>query len=529
MGWSEEILPVPPLSRGVSSPLGNKPLRFIVSPLVVGSLAFSGIFGLTSTALADPHAIFYTAIGQQQLFFNVLAALDQADYVETQYDRQNLRDSRAATGLLRPFTQDQQTIVEQTRVGPEDISPSEPGVSALLSRLITLEGYDLYTDYLVRTLGADFQRRNAATELAEALCDFALGWEKCEPLDLEPESLDPERFEELVKKRLRAIVVRPQQYWAEAYTRGALAALASGTDQSIRDDIKSAPDKNKLPYAYSPDIHQWRNLIGGRPDKYAHEKLLDQMLTATARSFVPGLFDYPYQDFTVDATGDWQVSPYPDGEPADMRRIASALENADDAALEMKTIALAATERVAEQLEMTQAEGARADGELEWEPGAGNSEIGELTSLVEVPAAVREGELHDLTNILAQVDTSQEFSALRGVDEPGGTELVERGTVRGVQTTATAPSTGDSQGEVAGVLDLFRLITNYYFDVSRSRTAPDANIVAGHLEERATHVLDAITNLEFSKNRGKTSPTCGGACGFFNFFSGLIGLSGGGG
>jgi len=33
-------------------------------------------------ALADPHAMFYTDRGQEQVFYNVLAALNQADYVE---------------------------------------------------------------------------------------------------------------------------------------------------------------------------------------------------------------------------------------------------------------------------------------------------------------------------------------------------------------------------------------------------------------------------------------------------------------
>jgi len=37
---------------------------------------------LTHPALADPHAMFYTDKGQQQVFYNILAALNQADYVE---------------------------------------------------------------------------------------------------------------------------------------------------------------------------------------------------------------------------------------------------------------------------------------------------------------------------------------------------------------------------------------------------------------------------------------------------------------
>ena len=55
--------------------------RFL--PPVTAAAVLVILFGLnTQTAFADPHAVFYTVSGQQQLFFNMLAALDQADYVE---------------------------------------------------------------------------------------------------------------------------------------------------------------------------------------------------------------------------------------------------------------------------------------------------------------------------------------------------------------------------------------------------------------------------------------------------------------
>ncbi len=48
---------------------------------IVGVVAATG-FMLTRSAFADPHAMFYTNRGQEQVFYNVLAALNQADYVE---------------------------------------------------------------------------------------------------------------------------------------------------------------------------------------------------------------------------------------------------------------------------------------------------------------------------------------------------------------------------------------------------------------------------------------------------------------
>ncbi len=45
-------------------------------------LTGSGLLAIVHPAYADPHAVFYTDRGQEQLFYNVLAALNQADYVE---------------------------------------------------------------------------------------------------------------------------------------------------------------------------------------------------------------------------------------------------------------------------------------------------------------------------------------------------------------------------------------------------------------------------------------------------------------
>lgn len=45
-------------------------------------LLFLSLAILPKFAFADPHAMFYTDRGQEQVFYNVLAALNQADYVE---------------------------------------------------------------------------------------------------------------------------------------------------------------------------------------------------------------------------------------------------------------------------------------------------------------------------------------------------------------------------------------------------------------------------------------------------------------
>ncbi|MDO8511851.1 MAG: hypothetical protein Q7S57_01145 [bacterium] len=59
-------------------PYATKTLRRLAFLFSIVFLFFS----LATPALADPHAMFYTDKGQQQVFYNFLAALNQADYVE---------------------------------------------------------------------------------------------------------------------------------------------------------------------------------------------------------------------------------------------------------------------------------------------------------------------------------------------------------------------------------------------------------------------------------------------------------------
>lgn len=50
--------------------------------LLVALIAALGLFLFPRAAFADPHAVFYTDNGFKQVFYAVLAALNQADYVE---------------------------------------------------------------------------------------------------------------------------------------------------------------------------------------------------------------------------------------------------------------------------------------------------------------------------------------------------------------------------------------------------------------------------------------------------------------
>lgn len=52
------------------------------APLFLGPVLAAAFFLFAGDVYADPHAVFYTDKGQEQVFYNVLAALNQADYAE---------------------------------------------------------------------------------------------------------------------------------------------------------------------------------------------------------------------------------------------------------------------------------------------------------------------------------------------------------------------------------------------------------------------------------------------------------------
>jgi hypothetical protein len=482
-------------------------------------LVSGGIFGMARVARADPHAIFYTAIGQQQLFFNVLAALDQADYVETQADRRNLARERRDVFAVPRFEPETQDLIAATQVGQQDSSSSsQPGVSTLLTRGLTLEGNDLYTDQLVRELSAEVGRRVATTELLHALCDFALGLKNCDPL---PEGSDANTTREYQKQRKRAVVNDWLDWGALPFANGVLGALSSGTsyDAELREQAINEPEQLEGITAYSQDIATWRNQIAGRRDRVTHEILLEALLAGAARPYLPAIYGYPYDKFTVSDDGNLVVAPYPDGRPADVNRYTTALHDAIVAPTEVASIAAGAADRVALQLDAIEEQGVLAQGKIEPIPkpeGEGNQQaapgdeegggsagqLGELYALLDLPAAARAGQVYSLPTILGLLDTSQQFASPAGADTPGTAELVDRpvaggsGSVSGAQT----------DGQVAGSYDFIRsraedIFRQLYID-QKQATSPAANVVAGHLEYGALHVLDALTEGVFRQKHG---------------------------
>lgn len=241
--------------------------NFLIACVVVGVSLLLFVVG-SQTAYADPHAIFYTAIGQQQLFFNVLAALNQADYVEP---------AEPTTGT--PAGNSRKELLEKRetagfgRVEDRPVSETETELASILTRGVTLEGVDLWSAYLAIQFARESDRRNATDELARIYCDRSFGRVGC--------SDSPAH-----RLKNTAFISDPLAWEQEVFSEGVLGALLSGTDEDAQLRQDRVNDTNKLrrkkPRAYSRYIAQLRQQAGapGTPERDAVERRIAKAASA---------------------------------------------------------------------------------------------------------------------------------------------------------------------------------------------------------------------------------------------------------
>jgi hypothetical protein len=167
---------------------GRMPVHFFSSFRIVLLALFSFVIisffaANAPLALADPHAVFYTDRAQEQLFYNVLAALNQADYVEPSfgqfpYTRQNLVAQRAAAPVPSQLA-GQQTQLPFTQETNPTINATHTDLPSVVTRNITLEGNDVWTAYLVQNFALETSTRKSENELARVYCERGFGIVGC--------------------------------------------------------------------------------------------------------------------------------------------------------------------------------------------------------------------------------------------------------------------------------------------------------------------------------------------------------------
>ncbi|MEX1112315.1 MAG: hypothetical protein WEC84_02525 [Candidatus Andersenbacteria bacterium] len=453
--------------------------------IIVSTFLFMG----AKPALADPHALFYTSVGQQQLFFNMLAALDQADYVEPATTLPGAENTTSRAGLLEQRT--------GAGFGPEEderVQATATNLSSLLTRSITLEGQDLWTAYLAHQFAIEAARRNGSDELIRVFCERGLGIKDCDD--------SVEHTADYEKERKQAFEVDPVESASDTALRG-LAVLFSGTPGTQEEarhilagsTAQSAGNKDFLdegPYAYDPNIAEyWQKAQEGNQASRKTE-----LATATAikasQQFFPSSVDpliWDYVDFSENGVPLYNQAGI--GSADSLFDHEYAMDTLLNNQVAFTETAAAALSRVKKQTMETQVNGHRPDISTIAMRNPGNNDTGEISTRVEVPASVKDKLAGETAIGILNVEQNLQTAQVESETAPSqGVDLVERsgnstGTVQGASTgsaTETAGRVAHAQHAPQGS------------NLHDPKTPVDLNspIAPFHHESGAIHALRAI-------------------------------------
>ena len=220
-----------------------------------GQRLFLGLFLLclallgTKVAYADPHAVFYTATGQEQLFFNVLAALNQADFVEPAVPQTGTPAGQSGADLL-----EKRSIAGFPAESDPQVKATETELSAVLTRNITLEGNDVWTAYVAIQKAVDTERAVVSAQLTQQYCEKGLGEKDCQNTIAAKKNQD------------KAFVTDPSKYENLSLVNGALSVLKSGLPEHDQA-LEQALTDNSGPLANDQNIADLRANNQNDPNK----------------------------------------------------------------------------------------------------------------------------------------------------------------------------------------------------------------------------------------------------------------------
>lgn len=395
------------------------------------------VFLFATPAHADPHAVFYTVTGQQQLFFNTLAALDQAEYVEPAVNttgteagasRQELEEKRTTAGLS-PET-DPRVIATKT------------DLSSILTRSITLEGNDVWTAYLASQKATDRERIVASNEVTEIYCELGLGIEDCENTG------------NAKKNQSRAFITNPDETSIQPFVRGAAGTLASGLEEYDKI-LEQASVNNDGPWSYSQEIADLRNNNKNNEKK---KGFISSIIDSITGAFIAKPVDPKALDgVSLNKDGTVSLTNLPDVQSPDyidkyMQRV-NGISNLPSNLLAQGYSADQAVQKVLDTNSVSGEGG-----------GLGNFETyrdgknGPVRIKVTTPAGVKEELAEAPVNQIAQVEQNRNYAPPSQNEQPEGNQQLtppdSSGNVAGIASdnALTAGSSTNSQtGQVAGL------------------------------------------------------------------------------
>lgn len=497
------------------------------------------IFALFSpTAHADPHAVFYTDRAQEQVFFNTLAALNQADFVEpgladgTPNNRSFLlsrRQNEAVRNNVQPtvspepfaFGQEQNPLITSTRT-------NLPGV---VSRNITLEGDDLWTAYLVHQLALETATRRSTDELARIFCERGLGRAGCLQNDgaaqqqetafvtdsgehINQEGLavtaalssgDPE--EKAFQDKLTGTQLGG---W---YVPGNPTQTAANL-AAVRGQVLNEPqvaDSLKFPRPSSPELAALRS------NNAAEQENLNLINTTTAgllaSQYNSGLDPNAFSDLKIDNKGKVEVP-----EDITFEEYAKKMDGIGSFLPSLVSIAAKSRQQAETFKYYRENSLALADYALTKQQGGG------VKATITTPSSAKAALVEEGAALATNLSINQKFANPDAINRTGTQNLVPR--VKGITTSdPSAPSNVNENGKVAGIASsiysLYQSIygtpTNKALQDPNESKDPTDNAIAPSQESGVNALLKALTDGNYRKGNPVPSDTeCGAFCTNFN-------------
>ncbi len=440
-------------------------------------------------AYADPHAVFYTDRAQEQFFYNSLAALNQADFVEPgtgTYSRGVLLDRRTGTAQqpqpialpsTPPFAGDENPLVTSTKTD----------LPAILSRSITLEGYDLWTAYLVNQLALETKTRRSISELARIYCTNGLGREGC--------STNPGRSQQ----QETAFINDSATYNPEILALAGGLSDGTAEEDSLRKRLtqrttsNESPDENgaavpattpipnslKVPRPSFSDIAKLRENNKGKTGNLGFvNNIIGGVISAYFNS---GIDSEAINEVTVNEDGTVEI-------PEDISfekyiQIASGLGSILHGSIDNAAIALEEGEKARRNREDTRS---LADTVL------ARDNSGAVKAIVQAPSTTKEELIASQATLIANSDIHQKSVATKEITIPGNAPAlpVQQTTLESSSNTQAALP-NQPNGQVAGIIS--DLYDKYYRDPSPSTNNPNTGLVPPHEEGGTYEALQALT------------------------------------
>lgn len=486
--------------------------------LITGLLVAVGLFLFfpSHPAYADPHAVFYTAIGQQQLFFNVLAALDQASFVETPAQRKALEVARAAApGGQRA---EDVKVVTETRTD----------LSGVLTRNITLEGNDLWTAFQARQFGLENMARNNVNATNVVLCQLGLGRTGC--------STSQGNAQDIIANQKKAFNVDPVGYEKGALG-GVTSILGSGTtaDQQDRQEAITGDSNRKNPLPFDSYLAQLYKNTKNNPDAAL---AVARLVGMAANVFLPDVVDPNiFSDITF-SNGKPILALQPPSNRPGSTAYAATETGADfidqytatlSGALSLPSQFIAIADRgnqtVQTFLNAKEQQGAMSDTELYPKVQSGqqstgsnspaNATIGTVEGRITVPAHAKIGAVNAFESTIGTEAANPISAPADAATLVGKQPLVERSATAGaisngqVEGANTLSNTDNSQ--TGRVLHAFSVDPNLTLEETDETKllGPDTNPIPVYQEHGNAIALEAIG---YKPNRGGCGCSATGSC-----------------